>query len=99
MQSERIRKSSGIFYMQAELAALLCKKQRNEKNAAAQVCAAAESVVSLYIRWKLRGLNFETCKRNARRINFCNSQVMSRCETAGSVCTKMENVRLKEKTN
>lgn len=27
MQSERIRKSSGIFYMQAELAALLCKKK------------------------------------------------------------------------
>lgn len=85
--------------MQAEFAALLCKKQRNEKNAAAQVCAAAESVVSLYIRWKLFGLSFQIFQRNARRINFCNSQAMSRCETADSVCPKIENVRLKEKTN
>lgn len=28
MQSERIRKSSGIFYMQAELAALLFEKTK-----------------------------------------------------------------------
>ena len=84
--------------MQAEFAALFCdKKQRNKRTAAAQFSAAAESVVSLYIRWKLLGLNFENCKRNARRINFCNSQAMSRCETADSVCTKIENVRLREK--
>lgn len=47
MQSERIRKSSGIFYMQAELAALLCEKNKEMKKTRRRKFAPPRKVLYL----------------------------------------------------